>query len=114
MIRFRTDGQPIGSPVRFPSRMYGDIRTFHTGHETFVLVSPYADPTKNDVDGSSPRRFDRSSLRQPRPREDSCALEGTDSVLDTMVSITKARPSAIVVIATRYGPAQLQIVRVRL
>jgi hypothetical protein len=31
-----------------------------------------------------------------------------------MVSITKARPFTIVVIATRYGRAQLQVARLRL
>jgi hypothetical protein len=114
MVHFRTDGQPIGSPVRFPSRMYGDVRAFHAGHETFVLVSQYADPTRLTLtarrrDGSIDPRFGshgRARIHAP--------WSGRNSALDTMVSITKARPSAIVVIATRYGRAQVQVVRVRL
>jgi hypothetical protein len=114
MIHFRADGQPIGSPVRFPSRMYGVVRAFHTGQETFVLVSPYADPTQLTLtarrrDGSIDPRFGshgRATIHAP--------WRGRNSALDTMVSITKAIPSAVVVIATSYGRAQLQIVRVRL
>jgi hypothetical protein len=34
-------------------------------------------PNTTDVDGAPPRRLDRSSLRQPRPRTDSHALAGT-------------------------------------
>jgi hypothetical protein len=113
MTRFRTDGHPISRTIRFPSRMYGDVRAFDDGADTLVVEWPYADPTRLTVmarrpDGSVDSRFGnrgRAQIRTP--------WSGRNAALETTVSITDATPRAIVLIATRSGSNQLQIIRVR-
>jgi hypothetical protein len=114
IARFRVDGRPASRTVRFPSRLYGDVQAFRAGDDIVVVESPYADPTHLALtalrpDGSADPRFGshgRARIHTP--------WRGRNSALETMVSITKASPRAIVVIATRYGRSQLQIVRLRL
>jgi hypothetical protein len=114
IARFRADGETAGSTIRFPSRMYGIVQAFHTGDDTFVVESPYADPTHLALTalrpaGSVDPRFGsagRARIRTP--------WRGFNATLQTMVSITKASPTEIVVIATRAGRNQLQVIRVRL
>jgi hypothetical protein len=111
IARFRTDGKPASRTIRFPSRMYGSVDAFHEGDDTFVVESPYADPTHLTVtalrpEGTPDPRFGtdgRTRIRTP--------WRGFNATLDTMVSISKARPRAIVVVATRSG--RLEIIRVR-
>jgi hypothetical protein len=113
-MRFRTNGEPIGDAVRFPSRMYGTVRAFHAGNDTFVLVSPYADPTRLTLtarrrDGSIDPRFgSRGRARIHTP------WRGPNAALDTTVLINQASPNAVVLVAWSYGRNQLQIIRVRL
>jgi hypothetical protein len=72
-------------------------------------------PNTTDVDGAPPRRLDRSSLRQPRPRADSHALAGGPyAALDTTVLINQASPNTVVLVAWSYGRNQLQVIRVRI
>jgi hypothetical protein len=114
IMRFRTNGEPIGDAVRFPSRMYGTVRAFHAGNDTFVLVSPYADPTRLTLtarrrDGSIDPRFgSRGRARIHTP------WRGPNAALDTTVLINQASPNAVVLVAWSYGRNQLQIIRVRL
>jgi hypothetical protein len=112
ITRFRTDGKPTGRTIRFPSRMYGSVETFHEGDDTFVVESPYADPTRLTIaarraDGSIDSQFGsdgRVRIRTP--------WRGFNATLETEVSITQAGPKAIVVVATR--PGRLQVIRLRL
>ena len=114
IARFRVDGSSAGRTVRFPSRLYGHVQAFRDGDHALVVESPFADPTQLALralrpDGSVDPRFGsngRARIHTP--------WSGSNSTLETMVSITKAGPRAIVLVATRYGRAQLQIVRVRL
>ncbi len=111
ITRFRADGQPTSPTIRFPSRMYGDVQALHDGADTLVVELPYADPTRLTVtarrsNGSVDPRFGsrgRAQIRTP--------WKGRNAALETTVSINKASPRAIVVIATRHD--QLQVIRVR-
>jgi hypothetical protein len=114
IMRFRTNGEPIGNVVRYPSRMYGDVLAFHAGHGTFVVESTYADPTRLTLtarrpDGSIDPRFGshgRARIHTP--------WRGPNAALDTTVLINQASPNAVVLVATSHGRNQLQIIRVRL
>jgi hypothetical protein len=94
--------------------MYGSVGAFHTGQDTFLVESPYADSTQLTVtalrpDGSNDPRFGsegRAVIRAP--------WTGSNAALDTMVSTIEAGPKAITVIASRYGHNELQLIRVRL
>jgi hypothetical protein len=114
IMRFRTNGEPIGNAVRFPSRMYGDVRAFHASHDTFVVVSPYADSTRmlltaRRADGSIDPRFgSRGRARIHTP------WRGPNAADDTTVLINRAGPNVLVLIAISYGRNELQIIRVRL
>src|SRR5439155_24984037 len=99
--------------IRFPSRLYGDVEAFRAGADTFVVQFPYADSTQLRLsalrpDGSSDPRFGKGGrvwIHAP--------WRGRDAALETMVSVTNA-PRTIVVIATRDGRQQLQLIRLRL
>jgi hypothetical protein len=114
ITRFRTNGEPASRTIRFPSRMYGDVHAFHDGADIFVVASPYADSTQLTVtarrpDGSADPRFgsrSRARIRTP--------WKGRNATLETMVSVNRASPRTIVVVATQYGRKQLQVIRVRL
>jgi len=114
IARFSTNGQRAGSTIRFPSEMYGSVGAFHTGQDTFLVESPYADSTQLTVtalrpDGSNDPRFGSDGhavIRAP--------WTGSNAALDTMVSTIEAGPTAITVIASRYGHNELQLIRVRL
>jgi hypothetical protein len=113
IARFRADGELAIRPIRFPSRLSG-VQAFHSGSDTLVVESPYTDPTQLTVtarrsDGSVDPRFGsggRARIQAP--------WRGPNAALDTTVSITNAGPGAIVVIATRSGHNELQVIRVRL
>jgi hypothetical protein len=114
MIHFRTDGQLLANPIRFPSRMYGDVRAFHIRNDMFLVEQQYADPTQFFVtahrpDGTLDTRFGnggRARIHAP--------WRGRDAKLDTMISINQANPTTIVVIATSPRHSELQLIRVRL
>ena len=114
IAQFRTNGEPASHPIRFPSRMYGSVEAFHEGDDTFVVESPYADSTHLAVtalrpDGSPDPRFGsdgRARIRTP--------WKGRNAALEIMVSMTEASSRAIVLVATRSGRDQLQVIRVRL
>jgi hypothetical protein len=114
ITRFRADGDLIGRTIRFPSRMYGTVDAFHVGGDIFVVASPYADSTQVTVtalrsDGSADPRFgSRGRARIHTP------WKGRNAALETMVSVHRASPRTIVVIATQDGRKQLQVIRVRL
>jgi hypothetical protein len=114
IMRFRTNGEPIGNAVRFPSRMFGTVRAFRAGHDTVVVMSPYADPTRLALtarrrDGSIDPRFgSRGRARIHAP------WRGPNAALDTTVLINQASPNAVVLVAWSYGRNQLQIIRVRI
>jgi hypothetical protein len=114
IMRFRTNGEPIGNAVRFPSRMFGTVRAFHAGHDTVVVMSPYADQTRLTLtarrrDGSIDPRFgSRGRARIHTP------WRGPNAALDTTVLINQASPNAVVLVAWSYGRNQLHIIRVRL
>jgi len=109
--QFRMDGEPRSHTIRFPSRMYGSVEAFHESDDTFVVESPYANPTQLTItarraDGSIDPRFGndgRARIRTP--------WRGFNASLETQVSITEAGPKAIVIVATR--PGRLQVIRVR-
>jgi hypothetical protein len=112
IARFRLDGELTGRAIRVPSRLYGTVEAIHDGAETFVVESPYADPTRLTVtarrdDGSIDSRFGgngRAEIRTP--------WRGFNAKLETDVSINRAGPGAIVIVATRSG--RLQLIRLRL
>jgi len=113
--RFRAGGEPASRTIRFPSRMAdGFPQAFHEGTDTFVVRSPSADSgllilTARRPDGSTDSRFGkrgRAWVHTP--------WRGPNATLETIFSIGKASPRAIVVIATRYGGHQLQVIRLRL
>jgi len=114
IIHFRTDGQLVGNPIRFPSRMYGDVRAFHARSDTFLVETQYADPTQvivaaHRADGSLDASFGsggRARIHTP--------WRGRYARLDTMVSINQANPTTIVVIAASPRRNVLQLIRVRL
>ena len=114
IARFRADGDLVGRTIRFPSRMYGTVDAFHVGEDIFVVASPYADSTQLTVtarraDGSADPRFGsrgRARIRAP--------WKGRNAALETMVLVNRASLRTIVVIATRDGHKQLQVIRVRL
>ena len=114
IARFRTDGKPAGATVRFPSRMYGEVHAFREGEDIFLVLVPYADQTQLTVtarrpDGSVDPRFGsrgRASIRTP--------WRGREAALETMVSVNRANPGTLVVVATEDGRKQLQVIRVRL
>ena len=111
IARFRVDGEPATRTIRVPSRLYGTVEAIHDGDETFVVESPYADPTRLTItarraDGSIDSRFGRNgraSIRTP--------WRGFNAKFDTGVSIARAGPGAVVIVATRSG--RLQLIRVR-
>jgi hypothetical protein len=111
IARFRVDGVPVSGTIRVPSRLYGTVVATHDGNDILVVESPYADPTRLTItarraDGSIDRRFGsngRASIRTP--------WRGFNAKLDTAVSIARAGPRAVVVVATRSG--RLQVIRVR-
>ena len=113
ITRFRADGILRGRTIRFPSRMYGEILAFRRGDDNFVVGTPYADPTQLTVtalraDGSADLRFgSRGSAWIHTP------WKGPNANLETMVSINRARPRTIVVVATREGRKELQVIRAR-
>lgn len=110
--RFDANGKPSGSTVRFPSRLYGYVHAFHIGDDILVAGSPYADPTRIAVialrrNGSRDSRFGndgRVSIRTP--------WRGFNAALETAVSIMRAGPNAITIVATESG--KFQLIRVRL
>jgi hypothetical protein len=114
ITRIRVDGLPVSRTVRFPSRLYGDVQAFGAGDDTVVIGSPYADSTRLRMtalrpDGSVDLGFashGRARIHTP--------WKGRNSALDTMVSITRSRPRAIVIVATRYRYNELQLIRLRL
>jgi hypothetical protein len=113
IARFRADGEPVSRTVHFPSRMYGSVKAFRDGQHIFVVTAPYADQTPLTItarrpDGSIDPRFGSNG----RARIDTLR-RGRNAEPDT-ISITKAGPRAIVVVATRYGRDELQLIRVRL
>jgi hypothetical protein len=112
IARFRLDGELASRPIRVPSRLYGTVEAIHDGPETFVVESPYADQTRLTVmarrgDGSLDSRFGRNgraAIRTP--------WRGFNATGETDVSINRAGPGAIVIVATH--PGQLQLSRLRL
>jgi hypothetical protein len=114
IARFRTDGEPASRTIRFRSLGYGTVQAFEDGEDALVVESPFADTTHltltaRRTDGSIDRRFgSRGRARIHTP------WRGRNAALETDVSILKAAPRAIVVIATRYGRNELQVIRVRL
>lgn len=113
IARFRTDGKPAGSAIRFPSRLYGAISAFHVGNDSVVVGSPFADPTRLTVlarraDGSADVGFGdrgRASIRTP--------WSGPNAGLETDVSVTQGGPRTIVIVASRYGRNELRLIRGR-
>src|SRR5439155_1946838 len=114
MARFRTDGEPVSRTIRFPSLRYGNVQAFDDGKDTLLVESPYADSTQLTLtarrpDGSlDPRFASRGRARIHAP------WRGPNAALETDVSLIKAGPRALVLIATRYGHKQLRVIRVRL
>jgi hypothetical protein len=107
IAHFRTDGEPAGPTVRFPSGLYGSAQVLPHGHDAIVVTSPYADPTHLTLtalrpDGTTDLSFGSHGHAQIRT-----TVQGT-------VSITRASPTEIIAIATAYGRNQLQLIRVRL
>jgi hypothetical protein len=114
VARFQVDGRSV-STVHFASRMFGSIlQVFRAGKEIFVVTAPYGDQTQLTVtarrsDGSVDRRFgSRGTARIRAP------WRGRDAALETMVSVNRAGPNTLVVVATRDGSKQMQLIRVRL
>ena len=111
---FRTNGEPAGRTIRFPSRMDGEVHAFHAGDDIFVVASPWADSTQLTAsalrpDGSADPRFGtggRAWIHTP--------WKGSHARIETMVSVIRASPRTIVLIATQDGRKQLQVIRVRL
>lgn len=112
IARFRADGELASRTIRVTSRLYGTVDAIHDGNKTFVVESPYADPTRLTItarrsDGSIDPRFGKSGHASIRT-----AWRGFNAKLDTEVAIARAGPGAIVIVATRSG--RLQLIRLRL
>jgi hypothetical protein len=112
IARFRVNGELASRTIRVPSRLYGTVEAIHDGNETLVVESPYADPTRLTItarraDGSIDSRFGRNGRALVRT-----PWRGFNAKLDTDVSIARAGPGAVVIVATRSG--RLQLIRVRL
>ena len=95
IAHFRTDGQPAGRTHRFSSRIVEGVQPFHSGDRTFVVTGTYGDSTKLTMtarrpDGSTDPRFGnrgRAWVHLP--------WRGRNAALDTIVSVTEARPRTI-------------------
>jgi hypothetical protein len=113
VARFQVDGRSV-STARFASRMFASIQVFRAGTEIFVVTAPYGDQTQLTVtarrsDGSVDPRFgSRGTARIRGP------WRGRDAALETMVSVNRAGPNTLVVVATRDGRKQMQLIRVHL
>ena len=113
IARFQTDGKPAGRAMRFSSRMYGDLQSFGVGDDTVVVESPYGEPTTIRLmmlrpNGLVNRQFGNDGLAEIRTPWQGKAAQGT------MVSITRASPSSIAIVAWQQSDDQLQIVLVRI
>lgn len=114
IIHFRSDGQLLGNPVPFPSRMYGYVRSFRTSNVTFIAEQQYADPTQlfvaaHRADGSLDAGFGTSgSARIHTP------YWGRNAKLDTMLFVGRANATTIVVVAASPSHGELQLIRIRL
>ncbi len=113
IARFRVDGRPV-SARRFASHMSGSIQAFREGKEVFVVTASYFDQTHLTVtarrlDGSIDSRFGRrGTARIGTP------WKGRGAALETMVFVNRAAPKVLVVVATRDGGKQMQLIRIRL
>ena len=115
ITRFRADGILRGP---HDSLSLADVRrdplAFRRGDDNFVVGTPYADPTQLTVtalraDGSADLRFGSRGSALPIRTP----WKGPNANLETMVSINRARPRTIVVVATREGRKELQVIRAR-
>ncbi len=112
IARFRPDGELVGQPIRFASRLVG-VQAFQNGADTLIATSPYADPsdlTLTDLhpDGSTDPQFGRNGhvrIRMPR--------KGRDGAVTTTVSASLVTAGELVVIATSDSKNQVQLTRVR-
>jgi hypothetical protein len=94
--------------------LYGTVKAFQYGGDTFVFTSPYADSTQVTItarrrDGTVDPRFGshgRARLRTP--------WQGHDAALGTEVSVDRASPNTITLLATQDGRNELRLVRLRL
>jgi hypothetical protein len=107
IARFRTDGQPAGPTIRFPSRLQGFDKVLPDAHDAIIVTTPLTNSlpltlTALRPDGTPDSSFGSRGRAQIR------------TTVDGMVSITRASPTEIVAIATDYGRNQLQLIRVRL
>jgi hypothetical protein len=110
IARFAADGQQIGQTIKFPSTMYGAVQAFPDGNDTLIAESPYANPTELTIealrpDGSLDPGFARNGVARIRT-----PWRGTNAALETMVSISRAGPGTIVIVAQDDGN-QIQITR---
>jgi len=113
IARFHTNGNPASRAIRFSSRMYGGLQSFSVGDDTVVVESEYAEPTIIRLmmlrpNGLVDRRFGNDGLAQIRT-----PWQGT-AAQSMMLSITRASPSSIAIVAWQQNDNQLQIILVRI
>jgi len=111
LARFRANGTIAGPVIRFPSRMYGTVSAFPDGQDVVLAEAPYNERANLTLtalrpNGSTDVRFgDRGHARIHTPWE---GLGSED------VSIIKASPTELVLVATNQEDNQVEITHVRL
>lgn len=116
IAHFRANGLLVGRTLRFSSRVGEGVQPFYNGHGIFVVTWPYGPYdsraltiTARLADGSVDARFgNRGRVRIHAP------WRGRDAALETEVSLLKANPTAIVIIATRYERDEIRLIRLHL
>jgi hypothetical protein len=112
LARFRTNGVAAAPAIRFPSKLYGSVAAFKAGADTLLAESTYTDATRLTLrllrpGGSTAKAFGRNGrvrIRTP--------WRGSDAAIDTEVSVIKADPRSLAVVATEDERKQLQVARV--
>lgn len=114
MARFRTDGASVGRTVRFPSRDFGVLGAFKSGRDTLFVDSKFADDTRARLrvlrpDGTAKPSFGHDGeviVRAP--------WQGSSAQLATGLAVKGDDPTSLVIVATRDGRQQIQIVRLHI